>query len=53
MLESKESLWVAYISINYKQITLGYFHDFNDAVKARKQAEEKYFGEYSYDNSIK
>lgn len=51
--KSKESLWVAYISINYKQITLGYFHDFNDAVKARKQAEEKYFGEYSYDNSIK
>ena len=26
---------------------------FEDAVKARKQAEEKYFGEHSYDNSLK
>lgn len=24
----------------------------DDAVKSRKQAEEKYFGEWSYDNSI-
>ena len=23
-----------------------------DAIDARKQAEEKYFGEYSYDNSM-
>lgn len=23
-----------------------------DAIKARKEAEEKYFGEYSYSNSI-
>lgn len=26
---------------------------FEDAVKARKEAEEKYFGEFSYDNSQK
>ena len=25
--------------------------DFDDAVKARKEAEEKYFGKYSYNNS--
>ena len=38
----------------------GYLNDpllerqwYYDAVKARKNAEEKYFGEYSYDNSIK
>lgn len=24
-----------------------------DAVKSRKEAEEKYFGEFSYDNSLK
>ena len=31
---------------------LGRFDSFDDAVAARKAAEEKYFGEYSYDNSI-
>ena len=29
------------------------FVNFEDAVKARKEAEEKYFGEYSFDNSQK
>ena len=29
----------------------GISDNFEDAVRARKQAEEKYFGEYSYDNS--
>ena len=33
--------------------SLGRFLDFNDAVKDRKEAEEKYYKEYSYDNSIK
>lgn len=51
--KSRESLWIAYITINYKQIILGYFSDFDEAVKVRKQAEEKYFGKYSYDNSMK
>ena len=45
--------WFAYIKINQKSINLGYFINFDDAVKARKEAEEKYFGEYSYDNSMK
>ena len=34
-------------------INIGSYKDFDDAVKARKEAEEKYFGEYSYNNSIK
>lgn len=34
-------------------IYLGSYNNFFDAVKARKEAEEKYFGEFSYDNSIK
>lgn len=44
--------WVASISYNYKSIYLGAFENFEDAVTARKQAEEEYFGEYSYDNSM-
>lgn len=44
--------WVSKIRLNYKNIFLGRFNSFEDAVKARKEAEEKYFGEFSYDNSI-
>ncbi len=43
--------WAAYIAIDKKQIHLGLFDKFEDAVKARKEAEDKYFGEWSYDNS--
>lgn len=45
--------WRAYIGLNGKDIKLGFFKNIDDAVKARKEAEEKYFGEYSYDNSMK
>ena len=34
-------------------INIGSYKNFDDAVKARKEAEEKYFGEYSYSNSMK
>lgn len=47
------SKWEAYIAVNNKKIYLGLFDRFEDAVKTRKEAEEKYFGEYSYDNSMK
>ena len=40
--------WIASITINKKHIALGRFNDFDEAVKARKKAEEKYFGEYAY-----
>lgn len=36
----------ARIMINYKTIYLGCFENINDAVKARKDAEKKYFGEF-------
>lgn len=49
---SKTNKWRAYIMIDRKFIHLGLFDSFEDAVKARKEAEEKYFGEFSYDNSI-
>ena len=50
--------WVAQIGVgNYEDtgkkrcIYLGSYDDFDDAVKARKEAEEKYYGEFSRDNS--
>lgn len=43
--------WKSKIILNRKQIDLGNFDNFDDAVAARKAAEEKYFGEWSYDNS--
>lgn len=48
---SRDNVWESCITVNYKRIYLGRYHKFEDAVKARKEAEEKYFGEYSYDNS--
>ena len=46
-------MWCARIMVNYKNINLLYTSDFNKAVEARKNAENKYFGDYSYDNSMK
>lgn len=48
---TKLAKWRATIQINNHQIFLGDYDNFDDAVKARKEAEEKYFGEWSYDNS--
>ncbi len=44
--------WAAEIVKNGVRHYLGYFKNFDDAVAARKVAEDKYFGEYSYDNSM-
>ena len=44
--------WTPQIYVNGNAIRLGNYSDFNEAVKARKIAEKKYFGEFSYDNSI-
>lgn len=49
---SKTNKWRAHIMVDRKFIHLGLFDSFENAVKARKEAEEKYFGEFSYDNSI-
>ena len=38
--------------LNYQKNILGFYSDFDEAVKVRKEAEEKYFGKYSYDNSM-
>jgi hypothetical protein len=39
--------WKATIKVNSKTINLGYFDNIEDAVKVRKEAELKYFGEYN------
>lgn len=38
--------WVAQIGYNGNNIRLGTFENKEDAIKARRQAEEKYFGEF-------
>ena len=45
--------WLAAIQKEGKQINLGRYDTKEEAAKARKEAEEKYFGEYSYGNSQK
>lgn len=47
----KANKWAADIAKDGKRYYLGVFTSFDDAVKARKEAERKYFGEYSYDIS--
>lgn len=44
--------WRAYITINKKRIHLGTFDLFEDAVNARKEAEEKYYNKYEMTGSI-
>lgn len=45
----KDGLWYSYIQVNKKLIGLGYFKEKDDAIKARKEAEMKYFGDNRYD----
>lgn len=44
------SKWEARINYKNKRIRIGVFGKFKDAVNARIEAEQKYFGEYSYLN---
>lgn len=52
-LQKDSGSWYAQIKVDYKIIHLGSFKTREEAIKARKEAEEKYFGEWSYDNSQK
>lgn len=45
--------WRAYITIDNKQYYLGSFTNYEDAVKAREEAEQKIFKEYNYIESDK
>lgn len=50
---SRDKIWEAYIGKGNKKYYLGRYDSFEDAVRARKEAEEKYYKEWSYDNSQK
>ena len=43
--------WETYIDKNYQRIRLGYFNNLDEAIRVREEAEDKYFEEYSYNNS--
>lgn len=45
----RDKKWYARITVDYKNINLGYFDNIDEAIIARKTAEIKYFGEYRYD----
>lgn len=47
-----EKKWHSYITANGKRYQKR-FDNFEDAVSQRKEWEERYFGEYSYDNSVR
>ena len=51
--QKNTNTWRSRIKKNKIEIILGYFSDFDEAVKVRKEAEKIYFGEYSYDESMK
>ena len=51
--KNREQKWIARINIDGKEIYLGSYTNKEDAIKARREAEDKYFGEYSYNNSQK
>jgi len=43
----KNKRWRAYIKVNREYIHLGLHRNIDDAINARHEAEEKYFGEFS------
>ena len=51
--DKNKNLWIARISAYKVRYHLGGFVNKQDAIRARKEAEEILHGEYSYDNSIK
>ena len=50
--DNQKNKWHSYISLYGERIDLGFYQDIDVAIKIRKQAEDKYYGEYSYDKSM-
>ena len=44
----KINKWIAKITVNNHTIHLGSYNDLNEAIKIRKQAQDKYFGEFQF-----
>ena len=51
--DKKVNKWHSYIWKDGKCLHLGRFENFDDACAIRKKAEDKYFGDFSYENSMK
>lgn len=51
--DKRNGRWVAEIRANKKKINLGHYATFEEAVKAREQGEERYFGAWSYTSSVR
>lgn len=49
--DKRNKKWTASIGVNHKTINLGSYNTMDEAVLARKKAEDKYYGNYSYDKS--
>ena len=45
----RDNKWTAQIKVDKKQKHLGNFENLEDAITARKEAEEKYYGEFACD----
>lgn len=50
--DKRYNKWSVCITVNKIPRFLGYYSEYSDALQVRKTAEELYFGEYSYDNSV-
>ena len=50
--KARKNRYEAWIGYNNKPIYLGVFRNIEDAIKAREEAEEKYFGEFAYKESV-
>ena len=50
--KTREQKWRAYITYKGQHIELGMYDDIEDAINARKAADEYYFKEWSYENSM-
>ena len=51
--EKRSNKWRARLRFKGKTINLGYFSEFDDAVKARQKAEQTYFGEFLESRGVK
>lgn len=49
--DKNKQKWIARIVIDGKRTVLGEYDNFDDARTKRLEAEEKYYGEFSYNNS--
>ena len=51
-MDKRNGKWIAEITRDKKKVFLGTFKEKEEAIKARKEAENMFFGDWSYQNSI-